>query len=387
CSPSPASPCSCCGSHARASPPAPAPASAAERRQAYERIGHGADADRARARARAEHARDRRRQRAPRGPRERTRRRTFQGDAGGRCLSRPQPPRAPPHGLRRGRPVAGRGRARTQQRRAQPRGSIRSRMSRYQQVVSSSQSGVSMNHSRLLLLAAALAALGACQPKTAATAGEVSPPVATVDGTPISRDFYEFYIKGISGKTSAELAPEQRSLALDNLIRARLILVATEPFAEKIVTRLGKGEKFDELARRESMDPSKSNGGDLGWFTPDRMVPEFSGAVMALKPGEYTHKPVQTQFGWHVIQLLDTRELTPPPFEQVRQRLEQIVQNKKFHGYADELMRSAKIQRFLDKAPSGQAAAPSGQAAAPSGQAAPAGTPAAPAPSPTPRKN
>ncbi|TLZ17340.1 MAG: hypothetical protein E6K30_09630, partial [Gammaproteobacteria bacterium] len=80
-----------------------------------------------------------------------------------------------------------------------------------------------MNHSRLLLLAAALAALGACQPKTAATAGDVSPPVATVDGTPISRDFYEFYIKGISGKTSAELAPEQRSLALDNLIRARLV--------------------------------------------------------------------------------------------------------------------------------------------------------------------
>src|SRR5437016_11663964 len=89
-------------------------------------------------------------------------------------------------------------------------------MSRHQQVVSNSQSGVSMNHLRLLLLAAALAALGACQPKTAATAGDVSPPVATVDGTPISRDFYEFYIKGISGKTSAELPPEQRSLALDN---------------------------------------------------------------------------------------------------------------------------------------------------------------------------
>ena len=110
---------------------------------------------------------------------------------------------------------------------------------------------------------------------------------------------------------------------------------------------------------------------------------------MGLKPGEYTHKPVQTQFGWHVIQLLDRRELTPPPFEQVRQRLEQIVQNKKFHGYADELMRSAKIQRFLDKAPSGQAAGNAGGAAAPGAAtpAASAGTPAAPAPSPTPRKN
>jgi len=317
-----------------------------------------------------------------------------------------------------------------------------------------------MKHLRLLLLAAVLAALGACQPKTAATGGDLSPPVATVDGSSISRDFYEFYIKGISGKTSAELTPEQRNLALDNLIRARLvaeqaakegldkssdtaallelshlnvlqqavsdrylkdrkaseqelraeyetqlgstprqeyharhILVATEPFAEKIVARLEKGEKFDELAKRESMDPSKSSGGDLGWFTPDRMVPEFSGAVIALKPGEYTHKPVQTQFGWHVIQLIDTRELTPPPFEQVRQRLEQIVQNKKFRGYTDELMKNAKIQRFLDKAPSGQAAAGSagGTGAAPSAAtpAAPAGAPSTPAPtpSPAPKKN
>jgi peptidyl-prolyl cis-trans isomerase C len=96
---------------------------------------------------------------------------------------------------------------------------------------------------------------------------------------------------------------------------------------------------------------------------------------------------VQTQFGWHVIQLLDTRELTPPPFEQVRQRLEQIVQNKKFRGYTDELLKNAKIQRFLDKAPSGQAAGSAGgTGAAPSAAtpAAPAGAPAAPAPTPNP---
>src|SRR5262249_48286509 len=79
---------------------------------------------------------------------------------------------------------------------------------------------------------------------------------------------------------------------------ARHILVATEPFAQKIIQRLDKGEKFDELAKRESMDTSKTNGGDLNWFTPDRMVPEFGAAVSALKPGEYTHKPVQTQYGW-----------------------------------------------------------------------------------------
>ena len=81
-----------------------------------------------------------------------------------------------------------------------------------------------MNHSRVLALAVALAALAACQPKTATTvAAATSPPVATVNGVPISRDFYDFYIKGISGKTSAELAPEQRALALDNLIHAELV--------------------------------------------------------------------------------------------------------------------------------------------------------------------
>jgi len=321
-----------------------------------------------------------------------------------------------------------------------------------------------MNHSPAPLLAvtlAALAALAACQPKTAAT-NDHSPPVATVNGEPISRDFYEFYIKGITGgKASTDLTPEQRTAALDNLIRARLvgaqaskegldksgdtayltelsrlnvleqavqdrylkdrkpseqelraeyetqlaampkteyharhILVATEPFAQKIVERLEKGEKFDALAKEESMDSSKSSGGDLGWFTPNRMVPEFAGAVVALKPGEYTHKPVHTQFGWHVIQLMETREVTPPPFDQVSQRLEQVVQAKKFRQYTDELMHNAKVEKFLDQpankaASAATPAAPQAPAAAPApaaGPPAPAATSAA-ASAPAPKKN
>jgi peptidyl-prolyl cis-trans isomerase C len=309
-----------------------------------------------------------------------------------------------------------------------------------------------MNHARILYLVvtfAALAALGACQPRTAATPGDNSPPVATVNGVPVSRDLYEFYVKGVTGgKTSAELTAQQRTVALDYLIRARLvgeeaakegidkngdtvylleltrlnvlqsavqerylkdrkpteqelraeyetqlatmpkteyharhILVATEPFAQKIVERLEKGEKFDALARSESMDSSKSNGGDLGWFTTDRMLPEFAGAVIALKPGEYTHKPVQTQFGWHVIQLLDTRDVTPPPYDQVRQRLEQVVQAKKFRQYTDELMRNAKIDRFLEPAATGPSKGAPGAAAAPASPAPPAPA-AAPAPTP-----
>jgi len=307
-----------------------------------------------------------------------------------------------------------------------------------------------MNHSRLALLVLLLAGLAACQPKTSAVTDN-SPAVATVNGAPISLNFYDFYIKGITGgKAPADLTAEQRGLALDNLIRAQLvaeravkdgvdksgdaaymlqlarlnvleqavqerylkdrqpsdqelraeyeaqlsampkteyharhILVATEPFAQKIIDRLDKGEKFDVLAKAESMDSSKNNGGDLGWFTANRMVPEFAAAVMTLKPNEYTHKAVQTQYGWHVIQLIETREVTAPPFDQVRQRLVQVVQAKKFKQYTDELLRDAKVEKFPDRISPTPAAGGAAAPPAPSG-AAPAAPPAAPGAAGTP---
>jgi peptidyl-prolyl cis-trans isomerase C len=137
---------------------------------------------------------------------------------------------------------------------------------------------------------------------------------------------------------------------------ARHILVATEQFAAKLVQELEKGAKFEDVAKRESMD-SKENGGDLGWFTPDRMVKPFADAVVALKPGEYTHAPVQTTFGWHIIKLEDTRDLAPPPFDGVKQRVEQMVQAKKFKSYVDDLMKTAKVEKKLDGATPAAAAA------------------------------
>ncbi len=136
---------------------------------------------------------------------------------------------------------------------------------------------------------------------------------------------------------------------------ARHILVATEKFAGKLVQELEKGAKFEDVAKRESMD-SKENGGDLGWFTPDRMVKPFADAVVALKPGEYTHAPVQTQYGWHIIKLEETRDMAPPSFDQVKQRVEQMVQGKKFKAYVDELMKTAKVEKKLENAPAGGAA-------------------------------
>lgn len=134
---------------------------------------------------------------------------------------------------------------------------------------------------------------------------------------------------------------------------ARHILVATEQFAEKLIGQLEKGANFADLARRESMDASKEQGGDLNWVTPDRMVKPFADALVALKPGQYTHTPVKTQYGWHIIKLEETRDVAAPPFEQVRQRLEQMVQAKKFRAYTDELLKTAKVERNKPAAASG----------------------------------
>jgi peptidyl-prolyl cis-trans isomerase C len=307
-----------------------------------------------------------------------------------------------------------------------------------------------MKHLRILCLTAALVALAACQKlpfgagsqSSSTPATPASPAVATVDGTPISRSFYEFYIKGVTGKTSSDLTPQQRTQALDNLVRAQLIadeavsegldkqpdtehlikiqrlnilgqalsqkflankqptddelqaeynaevaklpkteyharhiLVATEPFAEKIIQRLKAGEKFSDLAKAESMDSSKTNGGDLGWFTLDHMVKPFADAVANLKVGEYTQQPVQTQYGWHIIQLLGTRPVTPPPFDQVKQRLVQVVQAKKFQAFTDDLMSKAKVETFLDAQTDTETSGKSGAPAASSNSSSSTGSP------------
>lgn len=291
-----------------------------------------------------------------------------------------------------------------------------------------------MLYTRVLILCT-LAALAACQPKgatpalTAAPAAATAPgsttpaapaaadtaPVAIVNGTPIERDYFEFYEKGLAGKSSVtDITPEQRQQALDNLVRALVIsqeaqkegidkepgtasllrlsqlnvlqqalsdrylkdkkpteqelraeyetqvgmlphqeyhvhhiLVATEGFARKLIGELEKGANFGDVAKRESMDPSKTNGGDIGWLTPDRIMKPFADAMVALKKGEFTHKPVQTQYGWHIIRLEDVRDVTPPTFDQVHQRLEQVVEAKKFKAYTDGLMKNAQIEKKI----------------------------------------
>ncbi|HQR47993.1 MAG TPA: peptidylprolyl isomerase [Steroidobacteraceae bacterium] len=127
--------------------------------------------------------------------------------------------------------------------------------------------------------------------------------------------------------------------------KARHILVDSKEQAEAIIKQLDAGADFAKLAAKDSKDPSGKNGGDLGWFSLQSMVKPFSDAVAALKKGEITQQPVQTQYGWHVIQLEDTRTPTAPAFDDVKQQVKTLAERKKLQAYLDELRKTAKIQK------------------------------------------
>lgn len=128
--------------------------------------------------------------------------------------------------------------------------------------------------------------------------------------------------------------------------KARHILVEQKETAESIIRELEAGGDFATLAKKESKDPgSAENGGDLGWFPGGAMVKPFSDAVAALEKGATTKEPVQTQYGWHVIRLEDTREPEAPAFEDVKDQVKVFAQRKKFQQYLEELRKTAKIQK------------------------------------------
>lgn len=122
------------------------------------------------------------------------------------------------------------------------------------------------------------------------------------------------------------------------------ILMATEKEAKDVIAQLGKKGKFEKLAAKSKDSGSAAQGGALGWAVPGNFVPEFANAMLNLKKGEYTKEPVQSQFGWHVIRLDDTRELKAPPFEEVRARLEQRLQQQAIKDAIDNLRAKAKIE-------------------------------------------
>jgi peptidyl-prolyl cis-trans isomerase C len=241
----------------------------------------------------------------------------------------------------------------------------------------------------------------------AATDKPATPPVAVVDGTPISRAAFDDYLKGLlRGKPATDVTPDEKNQVLDQMINMQLIaaqaekdgldkdpdvatrlallrtqiladaaaqkyvkanqpsdqelhaaydaatdkteyhashiLVPTKEKAEQLIKKLKGGAKFEDVAKAESTDNSKANGGDLGWFSLARMVKPFGDAVKGLKKGEVTPEPVQTQYGWHIIKLEDTRDA---PFEQMKPQLTNGIMQKKFQEYIDGLKKTAKIEK------------------------------------------
>ena len=125
---------------------------------------------------------------------------------------------------------------------------------------------------------------------------------------------------------------------------ARHILLEDREAAVDVIGSLDGGADFSELAIEKSTGPSGKNGGKLGWFAPGQMVKPFSDAAAALEPGSYSKEPVETQFGWHVIMLDDVRDITPPPFDDVKDRLKMLIVNQKLQAHINEVKTSADIQ-------------------------------------------
>jgi peptidyl-prolyl cis-trans isomerase C len=258
-----------------------------------------------------------------------------------------------------------------------------------------------------------LAACGKGQQPTAPAAAAPDKPaipsVAVVNGTPISREAYDDYLKGLlRGKPLTDVTADEKNQVLDQMINMQLIaqqaekdglandpdvatriallrtqimadsaaqkyikgnaptdqelhaeydatadkteyhashiLVPTKEKAEQLIKKLKGGAKFADVAKAESTDNSKANGGDLGWFTTARMVKPFGDAVKGLKKGDITNEPVQTQYGWHIIRLEDTRDA---PFDQLKPQLTNTFMQKKFQAYIDDLKKNAKIEKTL----------------------------------------
>ncbi len=131
-------------------------------------------------------------------------------------------------------------------------------------------------------------------------------------------------------------------------VHARHILVDSEAKAKDIIAQLDKGAKFDELAKKlgDPKDPSTQQGGDLGFFKKGDMLTEFSAAAFSLKPQEYTKTPVHTRYGWHVIQVLETRVSQPPTYDQVHDDIKQKLLQSDAKAFIAQAKAAVKVQLF-----------------------------------------
>ncbi len=139
---------------------------------------------------------------------------------------------------------------------------------------------------------------------------------------------------------------QQKSMLQTTEFKARHILVETEDKAKDLIKQLDNGADFATLAKKHSTGPTGKNGGDLGWFDPQQMVPEFSEALSTMEKGSHSSTPVKTQFGWHVILKEDVRTSEPPSFEELKPQIIKALRGKQIQDYLDGLRNKAKIVKY-----------------------------------------
>jgi peptidyl-prolyl cis-trans isomerase C len=168
--------------------------------------------------------------------------------------------------------------------------------------------------------------------KRAYLAGSVLEKVASAE--PTEDELKAAYDQAFGGQTTPKLEYD-----------AAHILVKTKEEADAIEKELKDGADFGTLAEQKSTDPTSGpNKGDLGWFQAEQMVPPFAEAVKALKKGEIS-APVQTGFGWHVIKLIDSREVTPPKFDEIKDQLAVQVRRDKVQAAIEKRVTESKIEK------------------------------------------
>ena len=192
---------------------------------------------------------------------------------------------------------------------------------------------------------------------------EVVERLTTIKNSLLSQAALQDYLK--NNPVSEEEIKSEYDLQMSKMneeFKARHILVKTEDEAQKLIAELEKGADFATLAKKHSQD--QAPGGDLGWFTADRMVPEFSQAVIALENGKFTKTPVKTQFGYHVILREDSKKLTPPPLDSIKEQFRPYLQRQKAQKFIEGLRSSAKVEILLSKPAEANSAAPASEATA-----------------------
>lgn len=144
----------------------------------------------------------------------------------------------------------------------------------------------------------------------------------------------------------AQYQKEYASKPAPEEVHAKHILVDNEATANQIIAQLKNGANWDDLAKKYSQDKGATDGGDLGWFTKQQMVPPFAEEAFKLKPGEVSPEPVHTRFGWHVIKVLGRRQGKVPSFDEVKQQIAQKLAQNAAEQAIKQALSQTKVERF-----------------------------------------